>query len=1050
MHKLSEWFIKNPVAANLAMGLILVAGLFTMTSMRIEGFPPLPPSSVTIDTAYPGATAEQVDRGISRRIEMALEGMPGIKRMTAASYEGYATVTVQKVTGMDMDRFQNEIKTRIDGITTLPGRAERPSITRDELTIEALLVQVYGKTDTHALQETSLRVKEALLADPTIAKIGTFGLLPREIIISVDEEKLGALGLSLSDLSEAIGMNSLDYKTGILKSRDGIISIKADRKALETAEFNDIPIKARADGSMIRLRDVAELSDGFGEYDFFARYQGKPSVGMMIFTSKKGHLLEVSEAAHQVIDRIRPDLPAGLRVDIWGESSIYMTARLNLLVNNAFQGLAIVFVLLALFLNLRLAFWVAMGIPISVCGALTLMGPRFLDHSLNDITTFGLIIVLGILVDDAVVVGESVFEERQKTPDPVAGTLAGVGRVSTATIFGCATTMTAFYPLLLIDNDLARIFAGFSVVVITSLAVSLLESKLILPAHLTGVSLTADDSRKANLPARIWGRIQGTARNGLDFANRKIYTPVLRTALAHRYASLVALAALGITAMGMIYTNEIRTVFFPEVPGQFITVNMEMIKGSPMHLTRKNLDIIEDAALAVNREAGASAGTDVLPPIAKIMSALEDASTVEIWAELQPEAVRQMDTMETLKRWREKTGELEGVRKLTFSGTFDTAGGFELNVSVRDQSLLPGAVNELMESLADIDGVKDIHSDLDTGMPQIRLILKPYARHLGLTISDLAGQIGDAFGGLEVQRFLRRGSEVKVFVKYKQEVRRYMGDLMNARIRTPQGQRVPLPAVAEIRTETAPGAVHRKNRRRTATIGAAIDKNLTSPTEVMVTLERTILPELTARYPELSVTEGGELEEIAGIKSGMIKALIFICLAIYALLAIPLKSYWQPFVIMSVIPFGFVGAAFGHRIMDYPLSILSFFGMLGVAGVVVNDSLVMITRFNDLRTEGMPVTQALIAAGTSRFRAVFLTTATTVSGLLPLMSETSENAQYLIPAAISLAFGELIATPVTLIMIPLILYIADDVKSFNFGLSKPAPSSILKYTLHKE
>lgn len=1026
MHQLSEWFIKNPVAANLLMGLIIAAGLFTMTSMRIEGFPSLPPSSVTITTAYPGATAAQVDQGISRRIEMALEGMPGIKRITASSYEGVSTVTVQKVTGMGMDRFQNEIKTRIDGITTLPGRAERPAINRDELTISALLVQVYGDTDTHALQETALRVKEALLADPKIAKISTFGLLPREIIVTADEERLSALGLSLSYLSQAIRRNSLDYKTGTLKSRDGLIAIKADQKALETSDFNDIPIKARADGSMIRLRDVATVTDGFGEYDYFARFQGKPSVGMIIYTSQKGHLLDVSEAAHRVVETVRPDLPAGLRVDIWGESSVYMKSRLTLLAGNAFQGLAIVFVLLALFLNLRLAFWVAMGIPISVCGALTLMGPGFLNHSLNDITTFGLIIVLGILVDDAVVVGESVFEERQRIHDPATGTLAGVSRVSTATIFGCATTMAAFYPLLLIDNDLARIFSGFSVVVITALGMSLLESKLILPSHLTGVALGPDIPQNKSLPARAWGKVQATARSGLELANQKIYTPVLRTVLSHRYASLAALIGLGLTAMGMIYTNEIRTVFFSEVPGQFITVHMKMVKGSPMHLTRKNLDLIEAAAREVNRDALAATGPDTRPPIAKIMSALEDATTVEIWAELQPEAVRRMDTMETLRRWRQKTGELEGVTKLTFSGTFDTAGGFELSVSVRDQALLPNAVKDLSDALSAMDGVNDIHSDLDTGMPQIRLVLKPYARHLGLTVSDLAAQIGDAFGGLEVQRFLRRGSEVKVWVKYSQEFRRYMGDLMAARIRTPRGDRVPLPAVADIRTENAPGAVHRKNRRRTATVSAAINKHTTSPEQVTAHLFAAVVPDLKTRYPGLTIGQGGELEEIAGIKSGMVKALIFICLAIYALLAIPLKSYWQPFVIMSVIPFGFAGAAFGHRLMGYPLSILSFFGMLGVAGVVVNDSLVMITRFNDLKAGGMPVTKALIAAGTSRFRAVFLTTATTVSGLVPLMSETSENAQYLIPAAISLAFGELIATPVTLIMIPLLLCISDE------------------------
>ena len=1034
MHRLSEWFIKNPVAANLLMGLILVAGLFTMTSMRIEGFPPLPPSSVSIETVYPGASAAQVDRGISQRIEMALEGMPGIKKITAASYEGYSVVRVQKVTGMDLDRFQNEVKTRIDGIGTLPRRAERPSITRDELTIEALLVQVYGKTDIHALQQTSLRVKEALLADPRIAKIGTFGMLPREITISVNEKKLHSLGLGMEDISAAIRNNSLDYKTGFLKSRDGEISIKADQKAFETLEFRQILIKSRPDGSQVRLGDVAEVTDGFGENEYFARFQGEPSVGMMIYTSPKGHLLEVSRAAHKVLENIKPDLPAGIQADIWGESSEYMTARLTLFATNAFQGLAIVFVLLALFLNLRLAFWVAMGIPISICGALTLMGPQFLDHSLNDITTFGLIIVLGILVDDAVVVSESVFEERQHLADPVAGTLKGVTRVSTATIFGCATTVTAFFPLLLIDNDLARIFAGFSLVVITSLGVSLLESKLILPSHLTSVRLGQDPGKTPGMLPRTWSRFQNAARKGLSFACQRIYPPLLKLALDHRYTALAALTGLAVISMGMIYKGEIHTVFFPEVPGQFITVNLEMVKGSPLHLTRKNLDRLEAAAEAVNRGVMARTG-QTRPPIAKIMSSLNNVHEVEIWAELQPETLRQIETLETLKLWREQTGVLEGVRKLTFSGSFDTGGGFALNLSVRDQDLLKPAETELIRALSKIRGLHDIHSDLAQGLPRIRLALKPLARNLGLSIADLAAQIGDAFGGLEVQRFLRRGSEFKVFLTYKQENRRYMGDLMAFMIRTPQGQWVPLPAVASIKTETAPGAVHRKNRRQTTTIRASIDKKLTGPSAVFEQIDSGILPELKRRYPGLELRGAGELEEIGEIKTGMIKALVFICLAIYALLAIPLKSYWQPFIIMSVIPFGFVGAAFGHRIMGYPLSILSFFGMLGVAGVVVNDSLVMITRFNDLMEEGIPLSQALVQAGTSRFRAVFLTTATTVSGLLPLMSETSEQAQYLIPAAISLAFGELVATPVTLILIPVLLYLGQRLrKKFPFFL----------------
>lgn len=1026
MKKLSAWFIENPVAANLFMGLILVAGLFTLTSMRIEGFPALPPSSISISTIYPGASATQVDRGISRRMEMALEGMPGIKKLTASSFEGLSLIRVQKLTGVDMDRFQNDIKTRIDGIANLPQRCERPSITRDELTIEALLVQVYGDTTANALQKTALKVRNALLADPKIARITTFGLLPREVTIAVDEKKLRALKLTMADLSGAIQKNSLDYKIGNLKSKNGEILIKADRRAFETSDFEAIPIKTLTDGSQIRLGDMARVSDAFGDNESFARFQGKPSVGMMIYTSPKGHLLEVSQAAHKIMDQIKPDLPAGIKADIWGESSIYMKARLRLLAVNAFQGLAIVFGLLALFLNIRLAFWVAMGIPISICGALTLMGPRFLDHSLNDITTFGLIIVLGILVDDAVVVGESVFEQRQRCPDPVTGTLRGVSRVSTATVFGCATTITAFFPLLLIDNDLARIFAGFSLVVITSLAVSLVESKLILPAHLKSIPLTRDsDKVEKNRIKKTWAKIQLTAKNSLSFANHKFYSPLLKLALNHRYSAMVLVTGLALTSMGMVYKGQVRAVFFPEVPGQFITVNLAMIKGSSLELTRKNMNHLEDMARAVNQEIMTETGQK-LPPIAKIMSSLDDSEQVQIWAELQPEELRRVETMTTLRRWRQKTGQMEGVDELVFSGSFDTGGGFGLDISVRDQDLLAMAVSDLTHALAKIQGLDDIRSDLATGLPRIRLTLTPLARHLGITTADLASQVGDAFGGLEVQRFLRRSSEVRVVVRYKSEHRQHMGDLMAARIRTPQGKWIPLPSLASISSDFTPGAIHRKNRRQTTSIQASIDKKITSPLVIFERLEKQIIPDLSQKYPGLQVSGAGELEEIGEIRTGLIKALVFICLAIYALLAIPLKSYFQPFVIMSVIPFGFVGAILGHKFMGYPLSILSFFGMLGVAGVVVNDSLVMLTRYNDLRDSGIEISQALVQAGTSRFRAIFLTTATTVSGLIPLMSETSEQAQYLIPAAISLAFGELIATPVTLILIPVLLKTAHD------------------------
>ena len=1015
MRALSAWFVRNPVAANLLMLLALIAGLFTLQSIRIEGFPAVPPSSVMITTLYPGANAERVDRGVSRKIERALEEMPGVKKVSSFSVEGVSSVWVQKVSGFDMDRFQNEIESRVNAIPGLPQIAERPIIARDEFKVEALLVQVYGNVDNTTLQKTARDLKEALLANPQITKITPFGLLSHEIRIEVDDAKLRARGISLRDVAHAIEKASLDYRTGSIDSRAGKVVIRADQKSFNYEEFASIPLRTPAGGARLTIRDVAEVIDGFEAEHRLARFQGLRSVGMLVYTSKNGHLLEVSEAAHAVVTEMRPQLPQGMMIDVWGETSIYMKARLSLLATNAWQGLLIVFVLLALFLNYRLAFWVAMGIPISLAGTLVLMGDAFLGYSLNDITTFGMIVVLGILVDDAIVVGESVFETRGRIKDPVEGTIQGVHRVSTATVFGCFTTVAAFYPLLLIKNDIGKIFASFSVVVIVSLLMSLLESKLILPAHLAAVSMDTQPSKVWF--SRLWHKIQSLVSCGLTFVNQSLYQPLLGKALRHRYATLLIFLTIAVCGMSMIFNGWIRIVFFPEVPGQIITVKLQMRSGSPLNLTMDNIKVIENAAESINAGAMTELHTEN-PPIARMMTALTSPFNAEIYAELQPEESRKLETMEILRRWREKIGALEGSEELNFSGSFETGGGFIIELGARDENTLREAVSRFSTALSPLDGVHDVRDDFKRGSPQIRLRLKPEAQHLGLNASDLASQIGDAFGGLEVQRVQRDDDEVKVYVKYQQQRRRYIRDILDTRIQTEHGQWLPLSLVASIESGYIPASVNRQNGRRVVQVRASLDKALISPSEAFRWIQENVSPELKSLYPELTIKGAGELEEVGEIKGGMIRALVMILILIYALLAVPLKSYWQPLVIMSVIPFGFVGAVIGHWVNGLPLSILSFFGMLAVTGVVVNDSLVMMTRFNDLREEGYDLRGSLTMAGGSRFRAIILTTITTVCGLMPLLLETSEQAQYLIPAAISLAWGELFATPITLFIIP--------------------------------
>ena len=633
---------------------------------------------------------------------------------------------------------------------------------------------------------------------------------------------------------------------------------------------------------------------------------------------------------------------------------------------------------------------------------------------------------MGILVDDAVVVGESVFEARGKIKDPVDGTIQGVSRVSTATVFGCFTTVAAFFPLLLIDNDIGKIFAGFSMVVIVSLILSMLESKLILPAHLAAIPMESSCAKSGI--SGMWRKVQAFVFDLLVFVNKKLYQPLLTTTLRHRYAALAIFLTIAVCGISMIFNGWIRTVFFPDVPGQIITVKLQMKSGSPLDLTMANIAAIENAAEEVNKEAMAEHETEE-PPIARIMTAMTGPFNAEIYAELLPEKRRKLETMETLRRWRDKVGQLEGAEEQSFSGSFETGGGFVIELSALNDAVLKDAVDRFASRLGELDGIHDIRDDLRQGSPQIRLRLKPEAQHLGLSAVDLASQIGDAFGGLEVQRVQRGANEVKVCIRYKEQRRRYMKDILDTRIQTQKGEWLPLSLVAAMETGYVPSSLNRKNGRRVVQVSASLDKERISGGEAFEWIKKNITPELKSLYPELTISGAGELEEMGEIQGGMKRALIMIFIFIYVLLAVPLRSYWQPLVIMAVIPFGFVGAAMGHWVTGLPLSILSFFGMLAVMGIVVNDSLVLLTRFNDIHASGKPLGDSLAMAGQSRFRAIILTTITTVCGLMPLLFETSEQARYLIPAAVSLTWGVMFATPVTLFIVPILTHMAHDVIS---------------------
>ncbi|VAV87219.1 Acriflavin resistance protein, partial [hydrothermal vent metagenome] len=1031
MHALTRWFIHNPVAANLIMALIIIGGVFTALSMRIEGFPKLPADTIQIDTAFAGAYTEQVDKQITRKIEKALEGLQGVKRIQSTSIEGFSSILVQKNSGYSLQRLLDDVRIRLDGIYNLPKAAERPVISRNDFDFPALIVQLYGETDTATLQRLGRKVREELLAQPEISKLNVWGERNAEIRIEVRPQILESHGLTIADIVAKIQQSSLTFKAGSLKTKGGRIALRADNQAYFYRDFAEIPILEYGDGSRLLLGDLGDIRDAYEGDDVIVRFNGSAALGMEVLIGRKENLLEIAAAVEKTVSKLQSIFPDDVTLSIWADSSLYISERLKMLRNNALQGLTLVFVLLALFLNLKLAFWVAMGIPISVAGAMAVMGSKWVDYSLNDITTFGLIIALGILVDDAVVVGESVFEERRHCSDPLDGTHKGVQRVATATIYGVLTTVAAFFPMMLIDSALGKIMASFSGVVILALLFSLFESKFILPAHLAYISL--DKGKNKLWISGIWRSVQGFAQSGLNGFRDKIYKPVLEWSLKQRYSVLILFATFATLGLGLIGTGQIKTVFFPDIPGQVITVKMEMDTRAPYRLTLDNANRIDAVATILNKELRASQKLET-NPIKHILVVVNGAFSVDIYAELIPPDERpRLGTFEILKQWQNRVGQLEGTTQLTFSGAEEAGGGFAIQLFSKNDDSLKNASQEVMAYLRNIKGINNLRDVLKNGKPQLRLKLKPEARSLGFSDESLAIQVGQRFGGAEAQRVQRGSQEIRVMVEDYEKSRATLAALMQSRLKNDDGQWFPLSAIARIESGYATDYITRRDASRVNTIRAYVDKNTVAPSEIAQDLFTRLVPQLKQKYPDVTIHKAGELEEMETMKGGLIRALIFTALLIFALLAIPLKSYWQPFIIMSVIPFGFVGAAMGHLIMGLPLSLLSFFGMLALAGVVVNDSLVMMTRFNQSKEAGLAIHDALLDAGIGRFRAIFLTTATTVAGLTPLMLETSEQAQYLIPAAVSLAFGELFATAITLILVPVLIAISADVQGLLFS-----------------
>ena len=1029
------WFARNHVAANLLMCVIAGLGYYNMqNNMAVEVFPSFTLDQVTVRTSYPGSTPQDVEEAITIRVEEALQDLSSIEETRSRSVEGSSAITLKLAKGVNAREALDDIKSRVDGISTFPDSVETPTVVLAERKREVISVALAGDLTEHELRALADRVRDGLLAKPLITQVEIQSVRPYEMAVEISERRLREYDLTLAQVAQAIERGSTSIAAGNLRTEGGDVLLRTQGQAYTTRQFGDIAIFTRSDGSQLKVRDLAVLSDGFDESQITTRFNGSSSILIEVYRVGDQSAIEVAAAARDYVTDAATWLPAGVSLDTWRDRSVVLRARLNTLLTSAMQGGLLVVLLLTLFLRPAVAFWVTLGIPVSFLGCFIVL--PWLGMSINMVSLFAFILVLGIVVDDAIVTGENIYTHtRRGVPGEIAA-VQGTLEVATPVTFGVLTTALAFLPLAMVGGVRGEIFANIPAVVIPVLLFSLIESKFVLPAHLKHLKARDDSGEKLGILARV----QQSIADGLESLVHRVYKPVLDLALQWRYLTISLFLASLLIAVAVMSSGWMRFTFFPKIESETATASLQMPVGTPfsvtddivqrMEATARDLrdkyrDPITDESVVLNilATAGSAGGTgggssnmgrvrfEIVGP---------DKRTVDV------------NTRQLVSEWRKAIGPIPGAEALTFRAEIGR-GGDPLDVQFfgRDLDQLRAVADLAKEHLAGYEGVFDIVDSLSAGKRELELRLKPSAQQLGLTVTDLASQVRQGFYGYEVQRIQRDRDEVTVVVRYPADERRTLRDLQDIRIRTADGSAVPFSEVAEIISTQGPATLYRIDRRRTLNVTADANKEVADLDAIKRGLGE-YLTEALAAYPDVGYSLEGEAREQRESMQTLKYGTIAVLFGIYALLAIPFKSYTQPFVVMVVIPFGLIGALLGHWIMGIGLSIFSMMGMLALSGVVVNDSLVLVDYINTQRKRGMSVLDAVALAGPARFRPVILTSITTFVGLAPLLVDKSTHVKFLLPMAVSLGFGILFATGITLLMVPCVYAIGDDIgKSFR-------------------
>ncbi len=1021
------WWARNSVAANLLMIIAFVGGIIGFIQLQREVFPSGSFNGATVSVAWPGAAPQEVEEQIILRIEEAVANLSGVHRITSSAREGRGFVNIEGQRNLNGDEFVNEIKLRVDSINNLPADAFRPVVSRWENQQQMYMIALHGDVERRELQRLAREIRDEIGSQVGEASIvNTMAYLGEEVAIEVSEEALRRYGLTFNEVAQAVRATSLNASAGAVRTAQGRIQLTSRQLADTAEEFGDIIVRQTPDGSTIRVRDVAQVTDGLVDVDFSGTFNGQTMVLIDVRTTGDVDVVRLSEQMQAYVERKRDDLPATVTLSNWFDMSDVYHSRMDTISNSAMIGLLLVLIVLVLFLRPIVAFWVTVGIATAFAGGLLLL--PMLGVTLNMLSLFAFLIVIGVVVDDAIIVGENIHNRVERGERGLTAAVVGVQMVAKPVVFAVITTMMAFAPWMLLTGPEVQFTRQISLVVIAALAFSLIESLLILPAHLAHMG-----------PQRMTGffgpllRLQEAIANGLVTFARNVYAPVLALAIKARYFTVLAFVMMFTLAIVLMNTGYVPFRFMPEVEDELVQAQIELPEGAPWSRLEEVRNQLEDATVALRAHyAERYPGFDMVVGSAVIAN----GSSVQAWIQMaspedRPEPIPMSEITQTL---RDAMGPVPDAESIEFNFTIsENVSGIQFAINHPDLDVLRLAAADLKAQLRTYSATYDIVDNLQTSAEEMRFSLRPDARALGLTLNDVTGQVRQAFYGIEVQRLPRGGEDVRVMVRYPRELRDSLDAVRDLRIRTPDGREIPLAAVADV--DFAPGInrINRRERQRTVTVSADLSDE-DSAGEIRRDLRENFFPAWRERYPGVSEGALGDAEGQAQFMQEIVILQVLMLGSMYVLLAIAFRSYAQPLLIMTAIPFAFAGAVFGHLFFGMPIAMFSFFGVGAAAGVVINDNLVLVDFVNRLRERGVGAFQALVDAGVQRFRPILLTTVTTFLGILPMMAERSTQAQFLKPMVVAIGFGVVFALFLTLFFVPALYAMGVDIKRGVTGL----------------